>query len=625
MRAAPRRAAPIPWAAALAAAILLTGCSRPADGGPRDEAQVATDPSYQRYLRAGNDGDFGAARAAAVDLARRFPSNGSAWNCVGWASERIGLAGDAERAYRKAVEVNPRHAKAWANLGLMLAKRGDYDGEIRCYRRSLALRPNHAATWQNLAAAARQANRPDESREALIQVGRLAPAGKARPHPSPPPTFPAPAPQAASPGPPAQAAAAPPAPLPPPAPPVSRREETPAPPPPAEVRPPVPPPPKPSGSIEDYRLALRDQPQNAGLWNELGLAQAGSGSLEESLESFRRSVRFAASQTAPRWNLTRAALLLAEKDFKEGRAAQGLARFREAVQACPEPAALRVALVRFGLALDNLPAAREDAAGMSREGADAGGAWLALGLALAGRAQDRDALDALQAATQCLPNQPAGWHALGVVEARLGRLEEAAAALSRAAKLDPSSGWVPYHQGLVEARRKDFRKAAAFLRSAARRVPAAEVLEAALAAEEKAGEGAEVRAICRDALAKDPSNAAAWRALAQASEGAGDFAAAAEAWGRAAGLLPGDAEVLNRLGVALARAGRTADARAAFAKGLELAPSDPALLGNLALALRRHGQVGESEQVLSRLRKVDAARAAEIAAWWKASERRKAR
>ncbi|NUN92744.1 MAG: hypothetical protein HUU04_03065, partial [Verrucomicrobiae bacterium] len=97
--------------------------------------------------------------------------------------------------------------------------------------------------------------------------------------------------------------------------------------------------------------------------------------------------------------------------------------------------------------------------------------------------------------------------------------------------------------------------------------------------------------------------------------------AAADAWARAAELLPKDADLRNCQGVALARLGRTADARDAFDKGLAVAPEDPLLLGNLALALRRLHLTAESERALDRLRKLDAARAAEIAAWWRAAGR----
>jgi Flp pilus assembly protein TadD len=636
-----------PFLVLVSLVLFAVGCSRPVDGTSFDERQISADPAYQKFGQACDAGDFGTARLAAVELARHFPANGSAWNCVGYATERIGLASEALRAYRKAVEINPRHAKAWANTGLLEGRHGNLAEEIRCYRRSLKLRPGHARTWHNLAVAAKQAGRTVEAAEAVRQFARLSPPpprgalgeralpgapflgspesfrGSPPSEPSSPLEFPS---VSGTPGPPSPAV---PVPVAPPMPPVipspstaprtgsvrNLKGEEPAP----KASSPAP------MSVEDCRYALGKKTEDPALWNDLGVAQAAAGALEESLDSFRRAARLAATHKEPRWNLTRAELLLAEKNFKQGRSAQGLAHLREAATASPEPVELRVILVKLGVAMGDLLVARENAAAVPREGEAAGGAWLALGLALAARGQDRDALDPLQGATECLPNQPAAWHALGVVQARAGRLVEAAASLSRAAKLDPSDGVVLYHQGLVEARRKDWKRAALFLRAAARRLPSGEVLDAALAAEEKGGSLAAVATTCREALARDPKNAAAWRVLALASEGMGDFVAAAGAWAKVANLLPSDAESRNRLGVALAHAGRDREAQDAFEKGLALAPEDSILLGNLTLVLRRTGRAGDVSQALAHLRRVDPARAAEISAWLQAVDRRERR
>lgn len=613
------------------ASACLIGCSLPRDQGPADDRQISGDAAWKRFQRAADAGDFAAARAAASELTRRFPKNGSAWNSLGWASERAGLEEDARRAYQRAVEANPRHAKAWANLGLSFGKRGDLRGEIACYRRSLKLRPHHAATWQNLAAAAQQAGRKSDLQEAVRHLARLRgpPPRKSLAPPEHEPSaplirFPE---AAASPNPaPAKEAISqePASPVLPPK--LSENAASPAPATPSAPPAPAAPaaaasPPKAPATVDDFRHALREAPKDPALWNDLGVAQAAGGALEASLESFRQAARLAATQTTPRWNATRAAILLAERGFQEGRSAEGRARLREAVETCPEPDRLRVVLVKLDLAMGDLSAAATDASAMPREGKDAGGAWLALGLALSVHGRDAEAAEALRAATDALPNHPSVWQALGVVQARRHRLAEAAASLERAAQLDPSNGTILYQQGLVEARRKNWRRAASLFRSAARWTPTAEALDAAMAAGERVGAAAAVGQLCREILARDPKNAAAWRVLAQCREREGDLAAAADAWARAAELLPKDADLRNCQGVALARLGRTADARDAFDKGLAVAPEDPLLLGNLALALRRLHLTAESERALDRLRKLDAARAAEIAAWWRAAGR----
>ena len=49
---------------------------------------------------------------------------------------------EAIAAYRRALELDPQHARAHANLGNMLKDLGDTDGALAAFRRSLALAPN---------------------------------------------------------------------------------------------------------------------------------------------------------------------------------------------------------------------------------------------------------------------------------------------------------------------------------------------------------------------------------------------------------------------------------------------------------------------------------------------------
>ena len=57
----------------------------------------------------------------------------------------------AERHYRRAIEIDPKHADAHCNLGLLLKnKRQDYDGAEKHYRKALEIDPKHDGAHNNL-------------------------------------------------------------------------------------------------------------------------------------------------------------------------------------------------------------------------------------------------------------------------------------------------------------------------------------------------------------------------------------------------------------------------------------------------------------------------------------------
>lgn len=60
---------------------------------------------------------------------------------------------DAEKAYKKAVELDPAYCDAMDNLGRLLRANGDVTGAISWYKRSLSVKPDNSAAHQNLAVA----------------------------------------------------------------------------------------------------------------------------------------------------------------------------------------------------------------------------------------------------------------------------------------------------------------------------------------------------------------------------------------------------------------------------------------------------------------------------------------
>lgn len=57
---------------------------------------------------------------------------------------------DAVRAFRRAVEFNPKHAAAWNDLGVVMEALGNPVEAMNCYRKVLSIKPDHSQAKSNL-------------------------------------------------------------------------------------------------------------------------------------------------------------------------------------------------------------------------------------------------------------------------------------------------------------------------------------------------------------------------------------------------------------------------------------------------------------------------------------------
>lgn len=57
---------------------------------------------------------------------------------------------DAEQAFIKAIESNPKYAEAYANLGALYAKFKEYDKAIKLYKECIKIKPTYAGAYTNL-------------------------------------------------------------------------------------------------------------------------------------------------------------------------------------------------------------------------------------------------------------------------------------------------------------------------------------------------------------------------------------------------------------------------------------------------------------------------------------------
>jgi tetratricopeptide (TPR) repeat protein len=109
---------------------------------------------------------------------RLAPAAGDAghWLAEGLAHEEAGRPREAERAYRRAIRIDPSSATAQFNLGNALLARGRAEAAAERFRQAAALDPTHAPSRFNLSHALEELRRPRAAAHALRRVVRLDPA-----------------------------------------------------------------------------------------------------------------------------------------------------------------------------------------------------------------------------------------------------------------------------------------------------------------------------------------------------------------------------------------------------------------------------------------------------------------
>jgi len=63
---------------------------------------------------------------------------------------RAGRFAEAQRLYRRVLEVRPDDAEAWNNLAMVIDETGDSQGAMECWRKAIALRPDYAEAHNHL-------------------------------------------------------------------------------------------------------------------------------------------------------------------------------------------------------------------------------------------------------------------------------------------------------------------------------------------------------------------------------------------------------------------------------------------------------------------------------------------
>ena len=95
-------------------------------------------------------GEANAARQVLTAAPPGLLSGATAWAQVGFAEEKQSHFADAERAYRKALEINPAYAEVWASLGNYLLRMNRNMEAEEALRQALKYKPNMAIVWMAL-------------------------------------------------------------------------------------------------------------------------------------------------------------------------------------------------------------------------------------------------------------------------------------------------------------------------------------------------------------------------------------------------------------------------------------------------------------------------------------------
>jgi tetratricopeptide (TPR) repeat protein len=114
----------------------------------------------------------------AVDLierAVRQTENAVAFNNLGEAYKGLKRLDEAERCYRKALELNPGFAEVCSNLGNALKELGRGEEAVQVYRQALAINPKFTLVHYNLANVLQDLGELDEAETCLVQALALNP------------------------------------------------------------------------------------------------------------------------------------------------------------------------------------------------------------------------------------------------------------------------------------------------------------------------------------------------------------------------------------------------------------------------------------------------------------------
>jgi tetratricopeptide (TPR) repeat protein len=138
---------------------------------PRDAYALAS----RAHLRA-QRGDRAAAIADAQALVAAHPQRSAAdWFNLAFLLEEAMRLEEAEPAFRRAVELDPKLDRAWYGLGLVLIRLQRFDEAVIALKRNTELQPMSPYGWYQLARVQLDRREPDETRKIIRHLKTFEP------------------------------------------------------------------------------------------------------------------------------------------------------------------------------------------------------------------------------------------------------------------------------------------------------------------------------------------------------------------------------------------------------------------------------------------------------------------
>lgn len=169
------------WTASKLAAMGLLVVGRREDALERFSAMLRRWPNdaYALASRAHLQAQAGRRGEALADLGAllaHHPGRSAAdWFNLAFLLDEDGRLDEAEAAFRRAVELDPKLDRAWYGLGLVLIRLQRLDEAVAALERNTELQPMSPYGWYQLARVQMDRRQPDEARKILRHLNGFEP------------------------------------------------------------------------------------------------------------------------------------------------------------------------------------------------------------------------------------------------------------------------------------------------------------------------------------------------------------------------------------------------------------------------------------------------------------------
>jgi tetratricopeptide (TPR) repeat protein len=120
-------------------------------------------------------GDTSAAILGLGQLAQAYPENAAAWFNLGFMLEENQRSKEAEPAFRRAIEIEPKMDRAWYGLALVLIQERRFDEAVVALKKNTELQPMSPFGWYQLARVHVDRQEPDEATKIIRRLKGFEP------------------------------------------------------------------------------------------------------------------------------------------------------------------------------------------------------------------------------------------------------------------------------------------------------------------------------------------------------------------------------------------------------------------------------------------------------------------